>query len=203
MKEVTTSTQWPNRMRVAGRRRLTFLGLLAFGSCHLLVGCQWLAGEPDPVRPAMTGEADRRTDRGYRPIDPNLPRVGWDGQSWTPVGREAGAGLEEFFEQTVIIEGRMALDGSSPYRESFRMVHSFDGCVFKDHREHTDDIIHVTLPSGQSVQVTDKPLEVQGVLRMSRNAQGEPRLTLQATAVSTAKPPPDRSPGKSQKGPES
>ncbi|MFT5435305.1 MAG: hypothetical protein ACI9OJ_006022, partial [Myxococcota bacterium] len=158
-----------------------------------LGGCQWLAGEPDPERQPIEGELDRRTDRGYRTVNRDLPRIGWDGQAWAPVGDHAGDALADWVDQPVILEGRMALDGSSAYRRSFRMVHQYDGCVFKDHRDHTADIVHVQLPEGQSVQVTDKSLEVEGVLKQVELPSGAVRLEFDGSAVAPSDPPPDRS----------
>ena len=158
-------------MRLAGATAVLTLALMA-GACRE-------APEPPPERRLAAGP---QIERGYRPTSERAPRVVWQGQEWMPADSEY-EGLDQLFGHSVVLVGRMALDESSPSRASFRLVHDYDGCVAPGHHRSHGDPIHVSMVDGRPIQVTDKPLAVEGVLRFRRLADGSPRLELQGAAA--------------------
>lgn len=140
------------------------------------------------ARTPMTGPADRRRDRGYRPTSATLPRVTWSDGAWRVVGAGAGRSLVELDGQRVVLDGKMALDESAPYRERFRLLPDYQGCVAphlhdRPHHQHAGRIVNVVMPKGRSVQVTDEQLRVEGTLEVREQQHAAPRLRLRAAVV--------------------
>lgn len=167
-----------------GAPRAELLALSPF--CRSLVLLSFVAacdrGSDVPASAPRVGEADRSTDRGYRPTSPTAPRLSWNetrGQ-WTTAEHEP---LQAFTGRVVVMEGRMALDESAAYRQRFRLVPTFEGCVA--HGEHAlppNATVEVELPEGSRVEVTDRPLRVEGTPSIERGV-GATRLRLKAVAA--------------------
>ncbi len=80
----------------------------------------------------------------------------------------------------MVLEAKMVLDDSLPRRRSFWAAPHYDGCVDRHARRHAVHWVRVVLPEGESVQVTDHRLFIQGVLA----APGEDgRLRFNAVSV--------------------
>jgi hypothetical protein len=138
---------------------------------------------PDRARPAGTaGEADRRLDPGYRETRRDLPEIEFRGGRWRAVA-DPQAGLRALVGARVVVTGRMLLDEPAPYRQRFTLVGPFSGCVDAYHDRHAHDAILVVLPEGETVQVTDEDLRVEGTLAAHPGPGGGPGLRLDATAV--------------------
>lgn len=119
-------------------------------------------------------------EHGYRPVDLTLKRLHHEGGLW-----HLGASPLEYVEgkdrqAEVVLEAKMVLDDSLPRRNRFWAAPHYDGCVDKHERLHKVHWVRVELPEGESVQVSDKRLYIQG--RVGRTGD-DGRVTFEATAV--------------------
>lgn len=119
---------------------------------------------------------DGPTKRGFRPVDLELPRLHHEGGLWhlgfAPLGHVDGKDRT----RQVVLEGKMVLDDSSPRRRRFWVAPHYDGCIDRHEKQHRPHWIEVQLPEGESIQVTDRRLFVQGRLAGGKTEDGQLRF---------------------------
>ena len=120
------------------------------------------------------------TSRGYRAVNLSLPRLHHEGGLWHLDDRPLEYVPPEDRREEVVLQAKMVLDDSLPRRQRFWAAPHFDGCVDKHERRHRGHWVRVILPPGQSVQVTDQRLYIQGRLAASGP---DGRMTFDAVAV--------------------
>lgn len=135
------------------------------------------SAEPKP--PSKGNRRTRLTARGYGVVDLSLPRLRHEGGIWRTDGGPVPMSKTGAGGKRVLLEGKMILDDSLPRRRTFWVAPHYDGCVDKHERLHRPHWVEVTLPEGQSVQVSDQPLYIEGVARRA----GSERLTFDAVTV--------------------
>ncbi|NUN15092.1 MAG: hypothetical protein HUU55_15790 [Myxococcales bacterium] len=168
--------------------RLSAVALLLLAQV-ICSGCRQSVStaSPDSSVNHLVTDVDRRTDPGYRPVSVSLPVLRSTGKQWRITGDDRP--LARWLGQTIVAEGRMVLDDSTPYRSRFWLVRDHIGCLDPTHQDEVVGAIDVRLAGGHSIQVTDALIRVEGVLRLEEQRGNPPQLILHATAVESLPKP--------------
>lgn len=131
---------------------------------------------------------ERHAELGFSATDPSLPLLVHDDTGWRPEVSSDVAEVSALRGRRVRLSGKMVLGGSAPRRAAFMLLPGYDGCVAAEHPGDAYDAVEIVLSPGQTLQVTDARLRIDGVLRLVATGGGPPRLRLDDAHVALDRP---------------